>query len=136
MTDFGALYWLRKFRMYYVNSKKPRPNLLIRIYWDHLKFIKTSRCAGLRCEAYERFAFAWDALRGVLPALYNLLAFNNFNFNVYGVIDNKNIRRNRIGQNFGEDNGSLVCKAKLLNHFGVTAPIESLHNFYWNSQIW
>ena len=44
---------------------------------------------------------------GVLPALYNLLAFNNFHFNVYGAIDNKNVRRNRIGQNLGQDNVSM-----------------------------
>ena len=42
--------------------------------------------------------------------------------------DNKNVKRNRIGQNFGQDNGSMVCKIKLLNQLGVTAPIESLHN--------
>ena len=65
---------------------------------------------------------------GVLLALYNFLAFNNLNYIVYGAIDNKNIRRNRIGQNLGEDNGSMVCRTKLLNQLGVTAPIESLHN--------
>ena len=36
--------------------------------------------------------------------------------------------RNRIGQNFGKDNESLVCRTKLLNQLGVTIPIESLHN--------
>ena len=51
-------------------------------------------------------------------------------YNVYGAIDNKNVRRNRIGQNLGEDNGSIVCKTKLLNQLGVTAPIESLHNLF------
>ena len=61
-------------------------------------------------------------------ALQKFLAFNDFNFNVHGAIDNKNIGRNRIGQNLGEDDGSMVCKTKLLNQLGVTAPIESLHN--------
>ena len=65
---------------------------------------------------------------GVLPALQNFLSFNNLIHNVYGTIDNKNVKRNRIGQNFGEDNGSMVCRTKLLNQFGVTAPIESLHH--------
>ena len=58
----------------------------------------------------------------------NFLAFNKFTFNVYGTIGNKNVRRNRIGQNLGKDNGSMVCRTKLLNQFGVTAPIESLQN--------
>ena len=49
-------------------------------------------------------------------------------YNVYGAINNKNVRRNLIGQHFGKDNGSLVCRTKLLNQLGVTAPIESLHN--------
>ena len=49
-------------------------------------------------------------------------------YNVYGTIDNKNVRRNRIGQNLGKDNGSMVCRTKLLSQLGVTAPIESLHN--------
>ena len=40
----------------------------------------------------------------------------------------ENVRRNRIGQNLGKDNGSMVCRTKLLNQFGVTAPIESLQN--------
>ena len=38
------------------------------------------------------------------------------------------MRRNRIGQNFGNDNGSMVCRTKLLKQLGVTTPIESLHN--------
>ena len=36
--------------------------------------------------------------------------------------------KNRLGQYFGDDNGLLVCRTKLLNQLGVTAPIESLHN--------
>ena len=36
--------------------------------------------------------------------------------------------RNRIGQHFGEDNGSMVCRIKLLNQLEISAPIESLHN--------
>ena len=61
---------------------------------------------------------------GVLPAL----SIAPPSYNVYGTIDNKNVRRNRIDQNFGEDNGSIVCRTKLLNQLGVTAPIESLQN--------
>ena len=57
------------------------------------------------------------------------------NNNVYGTIDNKNIRRNRIGQHFGEDNGSMVCRTKLLNQLGVTTPIESLHNLIEPSNL-
>ena len=53
---------------------------------------------------------------------------NNFNITWLNHIDNKNIGRNRIGQNLGEDDGSMVCKTKLLNQLGVAAPIESLHN--------
>ena len=34
----------------------------------------------------------------------------------------------RIRQNFGEDDGSMVCRTKLLNQLRVTAPIENLHN--------
>ena len=45
-----------------------------------------------------------------------------------GLLTTKNVRRNRSGQNFGEDNGSMVCRIKLLNQLGVTALIESLHN--------
>ena len=45
-----------------------------------------------------------------------------------GLLTAKNVRRNRIDQNFGEDNGSMVCRTKLLSQLGVTAPIESLHN--------
>ena len=48
-------------------------------------------------------------------------------YNVYGTIDNKNVRRNRIGQNLGKDNGSMVCRTKLLSQLGITAPIESQH---------
>ena len=62
---------------------------------------------------------------GVLPAL---LIAPSSSYNVYGTIDNKNVRRNRIEQNFGKDNGSMVCRTKLLNQLGVTEPIESLHN--------
>ena len=48
----------------------------------------------------------------------------------YGASGNDiiNIGRNRIGQNLVEDDGSMVCKTKLLNQLGVTAPIESQHN--------
>ena len=49
---------------------------------------------------------------------------------VYGAIDNKNIRRNRIGQSFGQDNGSIVCRTKLPNQLGLTAPIDSLYNLF------
>ena len=50
-------------------------------------------------------------------------------------IDNKNVRRNRIGQSFGGDNGLMVCRTKLLNQLGVTAPIESLHNLFKPSNL-
>ena len=41
----------------------------------------------------------------------------------------KYIRRNLIAsQHFGKDNGSMVCRTKLTNQLGVTAPIESLYN--------
>ena len=32
-----------------------------------------------------------------------------------------------MGQNFGKDNESMVCRTNLLNQLGVTAPIVSLH---------
>ena len=40
----------------------------------------------------------------------------------------KRVSGERVGQNFGKDSGSVVCRTKLLNQLGVTAPIESLHN--------
>ena len=43
-------------------------------------------------------------------------------------IDNKNVRRNRIGQYFGKDDESMISRTKLLNQFEITAPIETLHN--------
>ena len=47
---------------------------------------------------------------------------------VYGTLNSKNVRRNRIGQSFGKENGSMVCRTKLLNQLGVTAAIESLYD--------
>ena len=70
----------------------------------------------------ERVAFV--SRSGVLIFQHSMILI----YNVYGTIDNKNVRRNRIGQNLGKDNGSMVCRTKLLSQLGVTAPIESLHN--------
>ena len=50
-------------------------------------------------------------------------------------MDNKNARRNRIGQNIGEDNRSVVCKIKLLSQLGVSAPIESQYNLIEPSNL-
>ena len=48
---------------------------------------------------------------------------------IYGAIDNKNAKAKSYCLNdLGKDNGSMVCRSKLLNQLGVTAPIESLHN--------
>ena len=33
-----------------------------------------------------------------------------------------------IGQNFSEDNVSMICRIKLLDQLTVTAPNKSLHN--------
>ena len=49
----------------HVNIKDSVPihiHIIFQIRWRYV-IIPTSRCAGLRCAAYERFAFAWDALR-------------------------------------------------------------------------
>ena len=70
----------------------------------------------------ERVAFV--SRSGVLIFQHSIILI----YNVYGTIDYTNVRRNRIGQNLGKDNGSMVCRTKLLSQLGVTAPIESLHN--------
>ena len=96
--------------------------------------LMSSRCYNEQAAALACAARLMNASRsletpfGRLTCVIDFLAFNNFNFNVYGAIDNENVRRNRIGQNVGKDNGSMVCRTKLLNQLGVTAPIESLHN--------
>ena len=61
---------------------------------------------------------------GLLTCVINFLAFNNFNFNVYGAIDNENgeIVLVKILVK------TMVCRTKLLNRLGLTTPIENLHN--------
>ena len=74
-------------------------------------------------QAAARFTIPSRSLEtpfGVLPALYNFLAFNNLMYIVNGAIDNKSVKRNRIGK--------ILVKTMLLNQLRVTAPIESLHN--------
>ena len=67
-------------------------------------------CSYERCAAYERYAFAWDVLGA--SYLHYKIFWHSINLicNIYGAVDNKNVGRNRIGRNLGEDNGSMICR--------------------------
>ena len=77
-------------------------------------FIYTIRCAD-RAARLTNASDSPETPFGRLSCIIKFYSINKCSSNVYGTIDNKNVRRNRIGENLGEDNGSMVYKTKLLN---------------------
>ena len=87
------------------------------------KIMYTSYRAGVSCAAYERFMFAQDVFRATY-LYYKILSHSIISSqNVYETIDNKKVRRNRLGQYYGTDIWLPI-------QLEVTAPIETPHNLF------